>query len=133
MAILRRRARWRARTLGATAALSRRATSNCVRSSVGVAPAYPAEIRQGPSEVRVRDRARRVFTQCMARFPRGRAIGDCVMSRGSALVSILFAFFCGIVIGNITASGSSSGSEATAAKEGDSDTGAGAGDAKEDG
>jgi len=55
------------------------------------------------------------------------------MSRGSALVSILFAFFCGIVIGNITASGSSSGSEATAAKEGDSDTGAGAGDAKEDG
>ena len=54
------------------------------------------------------------------------------MSRGSALVSILFAFFCGIVIGNITASGSSSGSdEATAAKEGDSDTGAG--EAKDDG
>jgi protein-disulfide isomerase len=41
------------------------------------------------------------------------------MSRGSALVSILFAFFCGIVIGNITASGSGSSDEATAAKEGE--------------
>ncbi|HKU36484.1 MAG TPA: thioredoxin domain-containing protein [Polyangiales bacterium] len=54
------------------------------------------------------------------------------MSRGSALVSILFAFFCGIVIGNITASGGSSGSEeATAAKEGDEGTGAG--EVKDDG
>jgi protein-disulfide isomerase len=43
------------------------------------------------------------------------------MSRGSALVSILFAFFCGIVIGNITGSGSGS-DEATAAKDGEADT-----------
>jgi protein-disulfide isomerase len=52
------------------------------------------------------------------------------MSRGSALVSILFAFFCGIVIGNITASGSGSSDEATAAKEGEGGdtTGAAAGD-----
>lgn len=56
------------------------------------------------------------------------------MSRGSALVSILFAFFCGIVIGNITASGSGSSDEATAAKEGEGGdtTGAGAADAPKD-
>jgi protein-disulfide isomerase len=56
------------------------------------------------------------------------------MSRGSALVSILFAFFCGIVIGNITASGSGSGEETTAAKEaaGGDTTGAGTADAKDD-
>jgi protein-disulfide isomerase len=55
------------------------------------------------------------------------------MSRGSALVSILFAFFCGIVIGNITASGSGSSEEATAAKEGAADTtGAGAADQAKD-
>jgi len=45
----------------------------------------------------------------------------------------LFAFFCGIVIGNITASGSGSSDEATAAKEGEGDTtGAGTADAKDD-
>jgi protein-disulfide isomerase len=43
------------------------------------------------------------------------------MSKGSALVSILFAFFCGVVIGNITSSGSSTGSEATAENEGAAD------------
>jgi protein-disulfide isomerase len=46
------------------------------------------------------------------------------MSKGSALVSILFAFFCGVVIGNITSSGSSGGDEASAAKEGGDKTGA---------
>ncbi|HEY2735661.1 MAG TPA: thioredoxin domain-containing protein [Polyangiales bacterium] len=51
------------------------------------------------------------------------------MSKGSALVSILFAFFCGVVIGNITSSGSSSNDEATADKDGGSKTGAAAPDA----
>jgi protein-disulfide isomerase len=37
----------------------------------------------------------------------------------------LFAFFCGVVIGNITSSGSSTGDEATAANEGGDKTGAG--------
>jgi protein-disulfide isomerase len=36
------------------------------------------------------------------------------MSKGSALVSILFAFFCGVVIGHITSSGSPGSEEATA-------------------
>jgi protein-disulfide isomerase len=54
------------------------------------------------------------------------------MSRGSALVSILFAFFCGIVIGNITASGSGGSEEATAAKEGDGDKTGAAADAPKD-
>jgi protein-disulfide isomerase len=49
------------------------------------------------------------------------------MGKGSALVSILFAFFCGVVIGNITSSGSSN-EEATAEKEGSDKTGAAAGD-----
>jgi protein-disulfide isomerase len=46
----------------------------------------------------------------------------------------LFAFFCGIVIGNITASGSGSSDGATAAKEGEGadTTGAGADQAKDD-
>jgi protein-disulfide isomerase len=48
--------------------------------------------------------------------------GDKVMGKGSALVSILFAFFCGVVIGHITSSGSSSNEEVTAdAKEGGGD------------
>ena len=55
------------------------------------------------------------------------------MSKGSALVSILFAFFCGVVIGNITGTGSG-GDEAVAAKDGSEATGAATGEAaKEDG
>ena len=50
------------------------------------------------------------------------------MSKGSALVSILFAFFCGVVIGNITSSGSSTGGDATAENEAAADK-AGAGEA----
>ncbi len=51
------------------------------------------------------------------------------MSKGSALVSILFAFFCGLVIGNITTTGKG-GQEATAEKvEGAAAAGA---DAKQD-
>jgi protein-disulfide isomerase len=44
-----------------------------------------------------------------------------IMSKGSALVSILFAFFAGVVIGTITASPSEGGDgeEVAAAKEGD--------------
>jgi protein-disulfide isomerase len=56
------------------------------------------------------------------------------MSKGSALVSILFAFFCGVVIGNITGTGSGT-EEATAAKDSEEGkgTGATAGSPKEDG
>jgi protein-disulfide isomerase len=56
------------------------------------------------------------------------------MSKGSALVSILFAFFCGVVIGNITSSGSSTGGEATAENEAAGEkTGAGGPAAADDG